>query len=91
MAEEIECFVVGRVQGVLFRDFIQRKAKPLGIRGFVENLEDRSVHVVAQGSEGDLERLIELLHKGPFLARVARVNVTWRKPKEVFDDFKIRY
>ena len=89
--QEIECKITGKVQMVLFRDFVQRKARGLGIVGTVENLEDRSVKVVAQGTKEDLEKLIEQLHKGPFLARVANITVSWREPKEVFSCFKIVY
>jgi len=76
---------------VLFRDFVQKKARILDIVGMVENMADGSVHVIAQGTDKNLEKLIECLHKGPFLARVARVEVKWREPSNLFDDFKIIY
>ncbi len=76
---------------VMFRDFVQRKARSLGLRGTVENLEDGSLEAVAQGKVEDLETLIEHLHKGPFLARVLRVDVSWREPNEEFQGFKIIY
>lgn len=79
------------MQMVMFRDFIQRKARSLGIAGAVENMDDRSVRIVAQGAEDALETLIEHLHKGPFYARVTRVNVEWREPTETFSGFKIVY
>jgi len=75
----------------MFRDFIQRKARTMGLKGFVQNLQDGSVEVVAQGAPEKLEKLIEHLHKGPFLARVLRVDIEWRKPQEKFDSFAILY
>ena len=51
----------------------------------------KSVRVVAQGEEGALEKLIEYLHKGPFMARVSRVSVSWREPTGDFRDFVISY
>jgi len=89
--EEIHAKVHGKVQFVMFRDFIQRKSRTMGLKGFVKNLQDGSVEVVAQGSPEKLEKLIEHLHKGPFLARVIRVDVKWRKPQEAFDGFFILY
>ena len=89
--QEIECSVSGKVEMVLFRDFVQRKARALGVGGFVENMNDGSVHIVAQGETDDLEKLIEYLNKGPFLARVAYVKVVWKEPKESFAGFKIHY
>ncbi|MCW9054827.1 MAG: acylphosphatase [Candidatus Pacebacteria bacterium] len=89
--QEITCKITGKVQMVMFRDFVQRHARSLGIRGTVENLDDGSVEVVAQGSEDKLKKLIEHLHKGPFLARVLRVDTRWREPSGEFDSFSILY
>ncbi len=86
---EIYSTISGRVQMVMFRDFVQRKARSLGLNGSVRNLEDGRVEVVAQGSDEKIKTLIKHLHKGPFLAQVEDVSVTWRTPKTVFDDFKI--
>ena len=91
MLKEIRCKITGKVQMVMYRDFVQRKARGLNISGTVENREDRSVEVVAQGTEENLQKLIEYLHKGPFLARVARVDVEWRESVETFQGFKIIY
>ena len=91
MVKEIECRVAGKVQVVMFRDFVHRKARSLNIVGEVENMDDRSVRVLAQGEEVNLEKLIEHLHKGPFLARVVRVDVVWREPQDQFAYFKIVY
>lgn len=76
---------------VMYRDFVQRKARALGIIGEVENMEDRSVRVVAQGAKEDLEKFVGHLHKGPFLARVLNVDVTRREPSGKFDGFNIVY
>lgn len=91
MIKEIKCRITGKVQMVMFRDFIQRKARSLGIVGVVENMDDRSVNVVAQGTEESLNSFIENLYKGPFLARVLNVDVKWREPTETFSGFKIIY
>lgn len=88
---EIDCTVSGKVQRVMYRDFAQRKARGLGLRGFVENRDDGSVYIVAQGSRGDLEVLIDHLHRGPFGAHVAHVAVNWREPTDGLGGFKIEY
>jgi len=85
------CTITGKVQMVMFRDFIQRKARALNISGTVENGEDGSVRVVAQGDEKSLQTFIEYLHKGPFLARVARVGISWKEPVIPLSGFKIIY
>ena len=87
--KEIEARVYGKVQLVMFRDFAARKARGLDLVGEVENLPDRSVRIVAQGEEKNLTRLLEHLHKGPFLAHVSRVDISWREPSHHYVGFKI--
>jgi len=89
MTTEIHCIVSGRVQMVMFRDFVQRKARGLRLTGAVRNLPDGAVDVVAQGSKESLEALVAKLHKGPLLARVDDVSVEWREPSKSFDGFQI--
>ena len=91
MEKEIEVIISGKVVMVMFRDFIRRKAYALNLVGTVENFDNGSVKVVAQGKEEDLEKLIEHLHKGPFLAKVARVEVKWDNPTDKYSNFTIIY
>ncbi|AFV75854.1 acylphosphatase [Thermus oshimai] len=69
--------VRGRVQGVGYRAFVQRKALELGLSGYAENLPDGRVEVVAEGPKEDLEALLHHLKQGPRLARVEEVEVQW--------------
>ncbi len=91
MFEEIRCIISGRVQMVMYRDFAQRKASSLGVVGWVRNLPDGTVEVIAQGTPDSLKLYIEYLHEGSILARVDAVGVEWRPPSGEFDDFVIRY
>jgi acylphosphatase len=91
MKKRLIARIIGKVQGVLFRDFIQKKAYSLNISGTVENKEDRSIYVIAEGDEIDLQQLIVYLHKGPFHARVMDVGVTWSEDTGEFSDFEILY
>jgi tRNA pseudouridine55 synthase len=83
--------VYGRVQGVGYRYFVKEKAQSLGIFGYVKNLEDGSVEVLAQGREENLQKLIEELKKGPFLARVDKLDIVFRKPLNIFYNFQIEH
>jgi acylphosphatase len=76
---------------VMFRDFVQRSAKALGIVGVVKNLDDGTVEIIAQGDRESLEKFIAQLHTGSFLAHVVRVAVVWRKPTETFTGFTVSY
>jgi len=86
---EIHCMVAGRVQMVMYRDFASRRARSLGLTGFVSNLEDGTVEMVAQGERAALEELVEHLKKGPLLARVENVDVEWREPQGLYEGFEI--
>ncbi len=87
----IHAIVTGRVQMVMFRDFVQRHARRYGLVGTVHNRADGSVEVVAQGEHAALQNLLKDLQKGSLLSRVDSVAVEWREPTESFDSFEIVY
>ena len=79
------------MQGVGFRNYAQRKASQLGLSGYVMNLRDGRLRVRAEGARDLIEDLVRDLQKGPPLARVERVGVTWLPPSGRFVSFGIRY
>lgn len=89
--ERLEAIVSGRVQMVMFRDFACRKAHGLGLKGEVQNLNDKTVRVIAEGSRETLEVYVKKLEKGPLLARVDRVQTVYTEPTSRYTDFSIRY
>lgn len=91
MQTAIEAIITGRVQGVMFRDFTRRKALSLKLVGEVENLENGSTRVYAEGEEERLEMLVRALKKGPILARVDNVEFKFVKPKGNLSSFNIVY
>ncbi len=66
--------VIGKVQGVFFRESTRKMAEELGLKGTVRNLPDGSVHIEAQGPANAIDRLIEWCHHGPPRARVDQVQ-----------------
>ena len=84
----IRAIVKGRVQGVGFRDYVEIRARFLRLAGYVRNLPDgRSVEVLAEGTRGALEQLIEHLREGPGMSRIDAVDVEWRAPTAEYRDF----
>lgn len=81
--------VYGKVQGVGFRYYTQKKARELGLHGFVKNMRDGSVYAEAEGTEEKMDEFVLWIHKGPVWARVDNV-VIQDKPLEGFDGFDIR-
>jgi len=87
--KRIHAYVKGIVQGVGFRYFVYRHAKTLGLTGYVRNLPDGRVEVVAEGSEESLRELVSLLWEGPVGSYVENVELEWSEAKNEFKDFKI--
>jgi acylphosphatase len=88
----IRAIARGRVQGVGFRDFVERRARSLGLTGHVRNLADgRSVEVVAEGPRDVLEQLIECLHDGPGSAMVHGLEVDWGAATGRYEAFGVAH
>jgi acylphosphatase len=85
----LHVFIYGRVQGVYFREFTRRHADRLGIKGWVRNLRDGSVEVIAEGPKDKLEQLLERLRLGPPGARTEDVKVEWGKHTGAYGDFSV--
>jgi acylphosphatase len=69
----VKCLVAGRVQGVFFRASTRHQAQQLGLTGYVKNLLDGRVEVVACGEVEAVENLRSWLSKGPDQAQVTGV------------------
>ncbi|MCK6265055.1 acylphosphatase [Vibrio sp. ZSDE26] len=73
--------VSGTVQGVGFRYFTTMKANELGLLGYVKNLSNGDVEVLASGDKREMEAFECWLEKGPRLANVSKLK------KEEADSF----
>jgi len=82
--------IVGKVQGVFFRSFVQKAAEDLRLAGWVRNCEDASVEVIAEGEKPALEKLIEQCKKGPAWASIEKVDVKWDKFVGEFGAFAVK-
>lgn len=77
----IHCFVSGKVQGVWFRAGTKEEAEKLGLTGWVKNLPDGRVEVLACGEKTKVIAMREWLNHGPRLAEVAQVELEELEPK----------
>ncbi len=82
-------FVTGFVQGVGYRQFVKSEARKRGLTGWVRNLPDSRVEALFIGEKKELEKMIQLCKKGPFLSEVENIAVFWEDKKETFEDFTI--
>jgi acylphosphatase len=87
----VRVFVDGRVQGVAYRFFAEKYAGRLGITGWVRNLADGRVEVLAEGTSHQIEAFLERLREGPSLARVDGFEVRREPPTGEFPDFRIAF
>lgn len=73
----MRALVHGQVQGVGYRAFARGEARRLALSGWVRNLPDGSVEVMAAGPGPDLVRLVDRLREGPPAGSVTRIDLDW--------------
>ncbi len=79
------------MQGVGFRYFTLAVARDLGLRGYVRNLHDGRVEVVAAGPQEPVVGLVRRLEQGPPGSRVDSCQVEEEPGGETFETFSIRH
>lgn len=85
----VQVRIAGIVQGVGFRDWTQREAGRLGLKGWVRNEPDGSVAALLVGSDAAVATMLERLHEGP---RYSRVDAVTSEPETLTEqppDFRI--
>ena len=87
---QLRAVVAGKVQGVGFRWWCAGTAKPLGLSGYAENLDDGRVLVIAQGTRASCEHLEAILGSGETAGRVDSVWASYEEPGERYRGFGIR-
>lgn len=93
MAEQVRAHVIitGRVQGVAFRIETQWAAERIGVQGWVRNRRDGTVEAVLEGEKPHVEEMLGWCRRGPALARVDAVDVTWETYTGEYSDFRIMH
>ena len=92
MNDHLACLhmvVEGRVQGVGFRNFVQEHAQILGLTGWVRNVKEDQVEVWAEGARPELDKLLDLVRRGPRSAYVTGYRIEPETPKGSFSRFQI--
>ena len=83
-------FVSGFVQGVGYRQFVKRAAIKIGLTGWVRNIPDNRVEALFCGTKEQIEKMIAICEKGPFLSEVKDVMVEWDgQSTENFTSFEV--
>ncbi len=80
----------GRVQGVGFRFTAYRIALRYGLTGFVKNLPDGSVEMLAQGADDDVADCLRDIAES-FGNSIRDTKITEVEPAGKYDEFKITF
>ena len=88
MLKTFRIYITGTVQGVFFRDYIKEKADSLHVRGYVRNLEDKRVEVVAEGKNENVKVLLEYCKNGSPHSKIKQVDFEEIRHQD-FKDFKV--
>jgi acylphosphatase len=81
LTKRVHVFVSGQVQGVFFRAECGKRARELGLGGFVRNVPDGRVEAVFEGDPAAVDAMVEWCHTGPRWAQVENVDATEEKPR----------
>lgn len=83
-----EILITGKVQGVFFRKYTCEAATAIGVTGFVKNLPDQSVYILATGTDEQLETFINWCWQGSPRSKVEKVEVKEMKLQQ-FKSFQV--
>ena len=90
MKKQISVYYSGRVQGVGFRFTAENLANKLGISGWVKNLNDGRVEILAEAEEDALKKFLSELGES-FSRYIQNTEINWLDPLEKFQDFSIKF
>jgi len=90
MKKQLHLYYSGKVQGIGFRYAVQDIASGLKICGWVKNLIDGRVEVLAQAEEDTLGGFLEQVNRN-FSRYIEEVNVEWQPASGEFRDFQVQF
>jgi acylphosphatase len=90
MNKQVHVVYAGRVQGVGFRFTAEEIAHQLGVKGWVKNLRNGRVEIVAEAEETTLKEFLDRI-KEYFSEYIQAVDIDWLEATLAFDDFEITF
>ena len=84
---KIKATVSGRIQNVGYRAKVIRIAKDFGLTGFIQNLDDGRVRIIAESENGDFGKFLDAIRIKNTLIDVAGVEVEHADATGDFADF----
>ncbi len=90
-AIQLKVIFKGNIQGVFFRQHVKKYADKYKVCGYVKNLEDGSVEMIAISDKNTLDKLMEEIQKKPGYGSIKTMSKEYSKNFEKFKDFQISY
>jgi acylphosphatase len=88
MGRQVHVYYSGRVQGVGFRYTTVDLAQDLEVTGWVRNLSDGRVEILAEAQEDILKSFLDKI-KNSFSSYIRDVLIDWKPATGEFSDFTI--
>ena len=90
MKKRVHVYYSGRVQGVGFRFTAEETARSMGVVGWIKNLRDGRVEMIAEGEEKLLTEFLDAIRTGAMRNFIKDVYISWSASMENCSDFEIR-
>jgi len=90
MKKRIQVYYSGKVQGIGFRFTAEHFAKAMGICGWVKNLNQGKVEIIAEAEENVLRDFLKKIHDH-FSLYIRDFDIEWQEVGRELDDFEIRF
>lgn len=91
MRKRAHVFYSGRVQGVGFRYSAREVACGFEVTGFIRNLHDNRVEMVAEGEEGEVQGFLDAIQASHLGGYIRGAEVRWADDAKEFNGFDIRF
>lgn len=88
--KQVHVLFAGHVQGVGFRYTTVDMARDFRVTGWVRNLRDGRVELLAEGEERELNAFLDQVRDGPLRHYIADVQVSWAAASGRYDGFATR-
>ena len=90
MNKQVHIYYSGAVQGVGFRFAVESAASSLGLTGWVKNLRDGRVEVIAEGSEAALNEFLNKIKKR-MQRYISDADISWQEATDEFKEFEVAF
>lgn len=89
LVKHVNIKIYGEVQGVGFRYEAKKEARKLHVFGFIMNEPDGSIYAEIEGEEDALKDFLKWCERGPWPAKVKKIETEWSPAAGKFSGFKI--